>query len=61
MLELSGPWHERAGQQEAVGRMARACKGLDADELLLPQIDFWLIPEFDPVLLQGLVEIDAAG
>ena len=41
--------------------MARASECLDANKLLPAQIDFWLIPEFDPVLLQSLVEIYASG
>ena len=41
--------------------MAGAGEGLRADKLFFAQIDLRLVPEFDPVLRQGLVEIDAAG
>ncbi len=58
---LAGAGHERARHQHAVLRMARAREGLGADELLFAQIDLRLVPELDPVVAQGLVEIDAAG
>ena len=41
--------------------MAGAGECLGADKLFSSQIDLRLVPEFDPVLRQGLVKIDAPG
>jgi hypothetical protein len=38
--------------------MARAGEGFGAGKLLSPNVDFRLIEEFDPVVLQRLVETD---
>jgi hypothetical protein len=40
--------------------MADACEGFDAGELFLAQIDFGLVPEFNPMSGQRFAEIDAA-
>ena len=53
--------HERARREHAELRMPRAREGLYADELFLAQIDLWLVPEFDPVVAQRLIKIDAPG
>ncbi len=42
-------------------RVPRAGEGLRADQLLLAQVDLRLIPELDPAIAQGLIEIDAGG
>ena len=53
--------HERARQQDAVLRMARAGIGFGAGELFFAQVDLRLIPELDPFIGERLLELDAGG
>ena len=53
--------HERAGQHDAMLRMAGAGIGFRAGELFLAQIDLRLIPELDPFVVERLVEVEAGG
>ncbi|MGA9895946.1 MAG: hypothetical protein WBQ55_27175 [Xanthobacteraceae bacterium] len=52
--------NESFGHQHAVLGMAGPRKSLDTDELLLAQVDFRLIPEFDPVFGESFAEINTA-
>ena len=60
-LASLAPGMNAPGMQYAECRMAGAGEGLGADKLFFSQIDLRLVPEFDPVLRQGLVKIDAPG
>ena len=53
--------HEGVRRQHAVLRVPRAGEAFHADEFLAVDVDFRLIPEFDPVIRDGVVEHDARG
>src|SRR6186713_148689 len=53
--------HESVRRQYAMLGMPRACETFHSDELLAFEVDFGLVPEFDPVICDGIVEHDAGG
>src|SRR6185295_5872258 len=49
---------EALRRQHTVLGVADAREGFSAGELLAPKIDLWLVPELDPVVLEGFGQSD---
>src|SRR5665213_1400682 len=54
----AGSGNEARRRNQTVLRVPNACETLGSHHVPTSEVEFWLVPKFNPILVQGLAKID---